>query len=248
MFHSQFGELSITTRFELKDDWRHGYFRYVCSCGRRGRVQLAALRRGKRDCGAYIPHRVEPHVERPHPVCPGMRFERWLVLFRLGHLGAPAWFLCKCDCGEERAVRGNSLMQGVSRSCGCLTRESSARRIRERNLRHGMTGKPEFRAYCGARQRCLNPKSPRYSRYGGRGIEFRYASFQEFLADVGFRPSPQHSLDRKDNDGHYEVGNCRWATRSQQARNQRRVGRFALKKPAMPELTTLVSDTHQLSS
>lgn len=73
------------------------------------------------------------------------------------------------------------------------------------------------------RQRCLNPNNSRYSEWGGRGITVceRWASFDNFLADMGEVPSPQHTLDRLDPDGNYEPDNCRWATRSEQQRNRR---------------------------
>lgn len=80
----------------------------------------------------------------------------------------------------------------------------------------------EHQAFCNARYRCLNPQNAGFKDYGGRGIEFRFESFDQFFAEIGSRPSPLHSLDRKNNDGHYESGNVRWATRQQQNRNRRR--------------------------
>lgn len=90
---------------------------------------------------------------------------------------------------------------------------------------------PEMRAWSAMKQRCLNPRHPRWSDYGGRGITVckRWMEFQNFNADMGSRPSPQHSLDRIDNDGGYEPGNCRWATIAQQmaSRRPRKRIRFA---------------------
>jgi|GEM_PF-1534704 len=80
-----------------------------------------------------------------------------------------------------------------------------------------VSGTPEHRAYSGAKARCAKKE---LKRYGGRGIEFRFTSFEQFFAELGLRPSPKHSLDRIDNDGHYEPGNVRWATREEQARNK----------------------------
>lgn len=79
---------------------------------------------------------------------------------------------------------------------------------------------PEEVAYHSAKQRCTNPKHPHYARYGGRGIEFRFASFKEFIAVIGLRPSPEHELDRENNDGHYEASNVRWVTGSLSAANR----------------------------
>ena len=85
----------------------------------------------------------------------------------------------------------------------------------------GVTRTPEYQALKGARRRCNNQNDRSYKYYGGRGIEVRFRSFDEFLAEIGPRPSPEHTLDRIDNDGHYETGNVRWATRKEQRINQR---------------------------
>ena len=99
------------------------------------------------------------------------------------------------------------------------------------NHRHGMWGTSEYRAYNNAKQRCQNPKNTRYADWGGRGIEFRFQSFEEFYEEIGIMPSPKHQVDRKNNDGHYEKGNVRWATRSQQTRNVRRQGGAKFRNP-----------------
>lgn len=83
---------------------------------------------------------------------------------------------------------------------------------------------PEYWAWSNMRQRCNNPRFQQFADYGGRGITVcdRWNSFEAFFVDVGLRPSSLHSLDRKDNNGNYEPGNVRWATKKQQCRNTRR--------------------------
>jgi hypothetical protein len=88
---------------------------------------------------------------------------------------------------------------------------------------HGATNTPEFRAWISLRHRCESPKSPSFKDYGARGITVceRWSSFENFLADMGPRPSPDHSIDRRDNDKGYGPDNCRWATWAEQASNKR---------------------------
>jgi hypothetical protein len=104
------------------------------------------------------------------------------------------------------------------------------------NYRHGAgaTGTdriPEYAAYHNAKQRCENPNNDRYVDWGGRGIKFLFASFEQFSAELGHKPTPEHQLDRKDNDGNYEPGNVRWATLTVQATNKRPPIRVADRSP-----------------
>lgn len=151
----------------------------------------------------------------------GQRVDRWLILGKAPNRGTIRYWLCRCDCGTERAVRQGSLRTGKSRSCGCHKSDVTS----ARNRRHGADRTPEHRAWVGAKQRCYRVNSQDYKDYGARGIrmadEWR-DNFAQFLADMGPKPTPAHSLDRINTHGHYEPGNCRWATATEQAMNTRR--------------------------
>jgi hypothetical protein len=129
---------------------------------------------------------------------------------------------CQCDCGNAALKKKyRDLVVGKVTACGC----TKTQRIIKQSLRHGETRRGhksvEYTTYMDARRRCRNPKSTGYRWYGGRGIEFRFDSFEHFLETLGRKPSPSHSIDRINSNGHYEPGNVRWATPTEQANNLR---------------------------
>lgn len=126
---------------------------------------------------------------------------------------------CMCECGVEAHPHIHNLRRGKTKSCGCIARDPIVRRA----VKHGLSNTPTYISYRQMLARCLNPNAHAYKRYGGAGIyicERWIESFQNFLSDMGERPLGT-SLDRIDNNGHYEPGNCRWATEIQQQRNRR---------------------------
>jgi hypothetical protein len=136
-----------------------------------------------------------------------------------GSNGQSQW-LCECQFGTQKVVFAHHVKSGNVRSCGCLllseNRANSA-------LRHGGTKTPEWTSFHAAKKRC-NPKfAHKYPDHAGRGIQFKFKDFQEFLNHIGPRPEPKfdYSLERINNEGHYEAGNVKWATRKEQARNRR---------------------------
>lgn len=154
----------------------------------------------------------------------GMRFGRLtvveLVITKRSNGSPRRSWRCLCNCGSETITTSHALKAGRSNSCGCFHIEAITK--------HGHSPfrpsdrSPTYKSWTSMISRCRNPNATGYTFYGGRGIKVceRWFSFENFLADMGERPT-NTTLDRKDPDGDYEPGNCRWATKREQQNNQR---------------------------
>lgn len=127
--------------------------------------------------------------------------------------------LFKCRCGKNFECQINMIRSGNTKSCGCYKNKVMI----ERNLKHGMTYSKEYVSWRSMIERTSNPNNNRYHKYGGVGIkvcERWLESFQNFLDDLGTKPSPIHTVDRIENSKGYYKENCRWATPKEQSRNR----------------------------
>ncbi len=189
----------------------------------------------------------------------GQRFGRWTVI-RLSHTRTEPrrdaktartiyYWLCRCDCGNEKAVDARTLVRGHSTSCGCYNSEVRSAIFsrpgfnRMGALKHGhligvksgnLRRSTEYSSWLHAKDRVSNPNNERWHRYGGRGIAAceGFRDFPVFLRVIGHKPTAKHSIDRINNDGHYSCGECaqcltnewpmniRWATAKEQSANQ----------------------------
>jgi hypothetical protein len=179
-----------------------------------GLIIPAGLRFGK----LVIVDEADPIIKHRPPKNPNYKIRR---------------FLCRCDCGTEKIITLTKLRTGNTKGCGCLRRPPSQRT-------HGDTGSTEYNSWKGMIERCENENGTAYRNYGGRGIKVceRWRnSYETFLADMGRKPTRQHSIDRyPNNDGDYEPRNCRWATPSEQLFNTRK----GLKRNRRPKVQAAV--------
>lgn len=195
-----------------------------CDCGVEKVVKNRLLLNGQAmSCGCLRAERaLQANNERREDLT-GKKFGRWIIVSMLDGQKAKAI----CECGTESEVWTPNLKHNKSLSCGCLSQEINSRpnpAMSARLTTHGQSKTPIYKVWASMIARCTNSTLPEYHNYGGRGITVceRWLRFENFIADMGQRPSDKHSIDRINNDGNYEPTNCRWATKKQQCNNTRR--------------------------
>ena len=154
----------------------------------------------------------------------GQRIGRLTVIKQVPSASTNARWLCKCDCGNEITVLGTTLRRGESQSCGCYRADY----WRKQQTKHGLCHTSVAHTWYGMRQRCNNKRHHAYKNYGGRGIsvcpqwEKSFEAFYEYVSALPHYGEEGRTLDRINNDGNYEPGNVRWATKKEQSMNRRK--------------------------
>lgn len=149
----------------------------------------------------------------------GKKFDRWTVLaYTRREKDNKLVWNCVCECGNTSQIVGTDLTSGKTRSCGCFKKENTSRIMKT----HGMSTSIEYRHYAAMLSRCTNPTNQDYEMYAGRGItvcQHFMEDFLNFYNEIGPKPEGKWSVGRIDNTQGYNVGNIRWETDNQQARN-----------------------------
>lgn len=176
-------------------------------------------------------YNTEMRNKRGHGVVfPGAIFGRLTVVERAGYKGSSPCWIVECECGTKKMVYHQQLTSNPgTKSCGCLAREMSSFRATKHGACRGGKATPLYSTWQAMISRCHNPNAAGYGTHGARGISVCdkwKVSFQAFRDDMGEKPSPNHTVDRIDNDGNYEPSNCRWATSRQQQENRRTTPKF----------------------
>lgn len=224
----KFGRLTVIERME---NTKHGSARWKCQCecGSFAAVITSNLTRGNTSsCGCLSKEqKSKPRKKSIISELEGRRFGRWTVLGKSEKRGKRIFWLCRCECGNEKMVDGYSLLKGDSLSCGCLMVD----RIKETCQKHGMRKTRLYTVWVDMRNRCSNPQNISYQWYGAKGIavcpewlgEHGFENFSKWAYENGYDETAERgkcTLDRKDSNGNYEPSNCQWKNSIEQNNNR----------------------------
>ncbi|MBP1971581.1 hypothetical protein J2Z83_003732 [Virgibacillus natechei] len=225
----KFNRLTVVN-FSHSNKFKKKVWDCVCDCGNHAQAVSSQLTNGyTKSCGCLQKEKARKSIRNIIPKenfidLAGEKFNRLTVVSFVGEEGTHRLWRCKCECGNERTIREYAFKNGRTKSCGCYNRQRSS----EYNTKHGQSYKnkkftPEYQAWANMVKRCTNHNATGYEYWGGRGITIcdRWELFENFFADMGSKPTENHSLDRIDNEKDYSPDNCKWSDKTEQVINRR---------------------------
>ncbi len=227
---TKYGRLTILEEISKRE--KSGRIRKLarvrCDCGNVFVTRLYSITQGfSKSCGCLAIEILTKRTDgKKTKVKIGERFNYLIVLKEIPKKQESRRFLLLCDCGKETESNLDALKDGRKKSCGCYSVIS--------RITHGLSRTSEYHAWKLMKARCYNPKNGSYPNYGVRGISVCsewLEGFENFFKDMGFKPSPIHSIDRVDNDGNYCKENCKWSTPKEQYLNRRARSEWKTKSP-----------------
>lgn len=225
-----FGRLTVKKYLGLKN--KNITWLCECICGNTKEVTTSDLNSNNTtSCGCLAKETKRENgrrgADKTRKDLSNQRFNRWVVSNKHETRGRNrVYWLCRCDCGTEKWVLAYNLTHNISKSCGCLLRESSMKQAKKiNNKTHGLSKTKLYRCYRSMRDRCYLKTNENYHNYGGRGIIVcnewleSFENFRDWAFENGYREGL--SIERKNVNGNYEPSNCEWIPMKEQGKNRR---------------------------